>query len=71
MLSISAKVSWSLQGPMKMGNLFTCEPGIYIPEEGIGIRIENDILITENGQLDLMADIPIEIEEIEEIMNSN
>ena len=57
--------------PMKVGNLFTCEPGIYIPEEGIGIRIENDILITENGQLDLMADIPIEIEEIEEIMNSN
>lgn len=56
---------------MKVGNLFTCEPGIYIPEEGIGIRIENDILITENGQLDLMADIPIEIEEIEEIMNSN
>lgn len=57
--------------PMKVGNLFTCEPGIYIPEEGIGIRIENDILITEKGQLDLMADIPIEIEEIEEIMNSN
>ena len=56
---------------MKVGNLFTCEPGIYIPEEGIGIRIENDILITENGQLDLMADIPIEIEEIEDIMNSN
>lgn len=56
--------------PMQVGNLFTCEPGIYIPEEGIGIRIENNILITEDGILDLMADIPVEAEEIEEIMNS-
>jgi Xaa-Pro aminopeptidase len=54
--------------PMKVGNLFTCEPGIYIPEEGIGIRIENDILITENGTKDLMEDIPFEVEEIEDIM---
>lgn len=56
--------------PMQIGNLFTCEPGIYIPEEGIGIRIENNILITENGNVDLMADIPVEVEEIEDIMNS-
>jgi Xaa-Pro aminopeptidase len=55
--------------PMQVGNLFTCEPGIYIPEEGIGIRIENNILITENSNVDLMADIPVEVEEIEEIMN--
>ena len=41
-----------------------CEPGIYIPEEKLGIRIENDILITENGILDLMADIPIEIQKL-------
>lgn len=54
--------------PMRAGMVFTCEPGIYIPEEGLGIRIENDILITENGQIDLMADIPIEAEEIEDIM---
>lgn len=54
--------------PMRAGMVFTCEPGIYIPEEGLGIRIENDILITENGQVDLMADIPIEAEEIEDIM---
>lgn len=51
------------------GMVFTCEPGIYIREEGLGIRLENDILITENGNIDLMAHIPIEAEEIEEIMN--
>jgi Xaa-Pro aminopeptidase len=56
--------------PMRVGNLFTCEPGIYIPEENIGIRIENNILITEDGILDLMADIPVEAEEIEDVMNS-
>ncbi len=56
--------------PMQVGNLFTCEPGIYIKEEGIGIRIENNILITEKGQLDLMDEIsmPIEVEEIEALM---
>lgn len=52
------------------GMVFTCEPGIYIPDEGIGIRIENDILITENGPVDLMKNIPIELEEIEDIMNA-
>ncbi|MBC8052874.1 MAG: aminopeptidase P family protein [Sphingobacteriaceae bacterium] len=56
--------------PFEAGNILTCEPGIYIKEEGLGIRLENDILITENGNIDLMADIPIEAEEIEEIMNS-
>lgn len=52
------------------GMVFTCEPGIYIPEEGIGIRIEDDLLITENGVVNLMAHLPIEVEEIETIMNS-
>lgn len=56
--------------PMKAGHVFTCEPGIYIPEENIGIRIENDILLTENGNIDLMASIPREAEEIEELMNA-
>ncbi|MCF2493590.1 aminopeptidase P family protein [Dyadobacter chenhuakuii] len=51
------------------GMVFTCEPGIYIREEGLGIRLENDILITEDGNRDLMAHIPIEAEEIEEMMN--
>lgn len=55
--------------PMQVGNVFTCEPGIYIPEEKLGIRIENDILITADGIVDLMADIPVEVEEIEDIMN--
>ena len=55
--------------PFKPGMVFTCEPGIYIPEEGIGIRIENDILITENGPVDLMSSIPVEAEEIEDLMN--
>jgi Xaa-Pro aminopeptidase len=54
--------------PMKAGMVFTCEPGIYILEENLGIRIENDILITEQGPTDLMASIPIEAEEIEDIM---
>lgn len=54
--------------PMRAGMVFTCEPGIYIPEEGLGIRIENNILLTENGPIDLMADIPVEAEEIEDIM---
>lgn len=52
------------------GMVFTCEPGIYIPQEGLGIRLENDILITADGNRDLMAHIPIEAEEIEDLMNS-
>lgn len=55
---------------MEAGMVFTCEPGIYIPEENIGIRIENDILITDSGNIDLMQSIPIEVEEIEELMAS-
>lgn len=53
------------------GMVFSCEPGIYLNEEGIGIRLENDILITEDGNIDLMENIPVEREEIEELMNSN
>lgn len=56
--------------PFEAGNILTCEPGIYIPEEGLGIRLENNILITAEGNTDLMWDIPVEAEEIEEIMNS-
>jgi len=50
------------------GMVFTCEPGIYIPEEGLGIRLEDDILITENGPVNLMANIPIEADDIEKLM---
>ncbi len=51
------------------GMVFTCEPGIYIRDESIGVRIENDILITKKGPLDLTATIPREVEEIEDLMN--
>ncbi len=50
------------------GWVLTVEPAIYIPKENFGVRIENTILVTENGQLDLMAGIPIEVDEIEAVM---
>ncbi len=50
------------------GWVLTCEPAIYIREEGFGIRLENTIVVTEDGQMDLMADIPIEAEETEALM---
>lgn len=56
--------------PMVSGMTFSCEPGIYIDEEGIGVRLENEVMITETGCIDLMEHIPIEAEHIEEIMNS-
>jgi Xaa-Pro aminopeptidase len=56
--------------PFEVGNILTCEPGIYIAQENLGIRLENNILITEGGNIDLMADIPVEADHIEEIMNS-
>jgi Xaa-Pro aminopeptidase len=55
--------------PISAGMVFTVEPGIYIPEEGFAVRIENDIVVQENGYLDLMRNIPIEAEEIESLMN--
>ena len=55
--------------PLESGMVLTCEPGIYIPEENLGIRLENDILIAENGNIDLMEKIPIEAEEIEDFLN--
>jgi len=55
-------------GTMAAGMVFTCEPGIYIPEEGLGIRIENDIFLTADGNIDLMESIPIEISDIEALM---
>jgi Xaa-Pro aminopeptidase len=58
------------QTPYKPGMVFTVEPGIYIMEEGIGIRLENNIVVTEKGNIDLFNNIPVEADEIEEIMNS-
>jgi Xaa-Pro aminopeptidase len=54
--------------PFRAGYVFTCEPGIYIPEENLGIRLENDILITATGPVDLMAAIPLEADDIEALM---
>lgn len=55
---------------IQAGMVFTCEPGIYIPEENLGVRLENDIVVTDNGPVDLMGAIPIEVEHIEELMNA-
>ena len=54
--------------PFEPGMILTCEPGIYIREEGIGIRIENDLLITEGNPINLFEGLPTEIEEIEAAM---
>ncbi|WP_291869800.1 M24 family metallopeptidase, partial [Maribacter sp.] len=60
----------ALKTPMKANMVFTVEPGIYIPEEKMGIRLEDDVVIQENGEpFNLMENIPIEVEEIEELMN--
>ena len=56
--------------PLEAGMVLTCEPGIYISEEGIGCRLENDILLTEKGNINLTAAMPIEIEDIEAIMKT-
>ena len=56
--------------PMETNMVFTVEPGIYIPEEGFGIRLEDDVVIQKSGApLNLMSNIPIEAEEIEDLMN--
>lgn len=54
--------------PLKAGMLLTVEPGIYIEEEKMGVRIENNIWLTRNGSIDLMKNIPIEVGEIEKLM---
>jgi len=59
---------WDKYKPFEAGMVLTCEPGIYIREEGIGIRLENNLLITNGPAINLMANIPIEIDEIESLM---
>ncbi len=57
--------------PLAAGMVLSCEPGLYIREENIGIRIENDILVTNNQPIDLMEHIPIEANDIESFMNNH
>jgi len=52
-------------GPLEAGWVMTVEPGLYLPEEGIGIRLENDVLVTPDGPVDLCADVPLEPDAIE------
>lgn len=60
--------SWT--EPIKENMVFTCEPGIYIPEENLGIRLEDDLVVQKSGDpINLMKNIPLEVEEIEDIMN--
>lgn len=60
-----------LHEPMRANMVFTVEPGIYIPEEGFGIRIEDNVVVQETSEpFNLMRNIPIEVDEIEELMNS-
>ncbi|MST94031.1 MAG: M24 family metallopeptidase [Pedosphaera sp.] len=55
--------------PFAPGWVLTVEPGIYLPDEGFAVRLENDIVVGADGPVDLMADIPVETDEIEELMN--
>ncbi|WP_299675892.1 aminopeptidase P family protein [uncultured Tenacibaculum sp.] len=59
-----------LHEPIQANMVFTVEPGIYLPDEGFGIRLEDDVVVQESGEpLNLMKNIPIEVEEIEDLMN--
>ena len=55
--------------PLRPGMVLTCEPGIYLPERGLGIRLENDVLVTKKAPVNLMSDIPVDPDEIESLMN--
>lgn len=70
MLGLDVHDVGNMYHAMVPGMVWTVEPGIYVQEEGIGVRIENNVVITENGIIDLMKNIPREAEEIEDIMNS-
>ena len=57
-----------LDEPLRAGNVITDEPGLYLEKEGIGVRIEDDIMITENGCINLSREIMKEVEDIEVFM---
>lgn len=60
---------WILDSKLEEGAVITNEPGLYIEEEGIGIRLEDDLLVTKDGCINLSKDIPVEIEDIEALMS--
>ena len=70
MLGLDVHDVGNMYHKMVPGMVWTVEPGIYIREENIGVRIENNVVITENGNVDLMKNIPREAEEIEDLMNT-
>jgi Xaa-Pro aminopeptidase len=70
MLGLDVHDVGNMHAKMEAGQVWTVEPGIYIREEGLGVRIENNLVITKKGTFDLMENIPIEAEEIEDLMNS-
>jgi len=69
MLGLDVHDVGNMHNKIAVGSVWTVEPGIYIKEEKFGIRLENNIVIGKSKNFDLMSNIPIEAEEIEEIMN--
>lgn len=69
-LGLDVHDTGNMYSKMQVGMVWTVEPGIYINEEGLGVRLENNVVIEKNGVRDLMKDIPVEAEEIEDLMNS-
>lgn len=69
-LGLGVHDAGNIHEPIPENAVITIEPGIYIREKGIGVRIENNVLVKSNTCIDLMADIPIEAEEIEDLMNA-
>jgi Xaa-Pro aminopeptidase len=70
MLGLDVHDVGNMHDKMKVGSVWTVEPGIYIKEEGFGIRLENNVVIQKKGVFDLMRNIPLEADEIEDLMNS-
>ena len=69
-LGLDVHDTGNMYSKMQLGMVWTVEPGIYIKEEGLGVRLENNVVIEKTGVRDLMKNIPIEAEEIEDLMNS-
>jgi Xaa-Pro aminopeptidase len=69
MLGLDVHDVGNMHDKIQVGSVWTIEPGIYIKEEGFGIRLENNVVIQKDKNIDLMKNIPIEADEIEELMN--